>query len=53
MMKSNATRLSGEEAKYSLDWAHRMRFTRPPHYSRPRLFMLVCSTRKNSNNGRV
>ena len=53
MMKSNATKLSGEEVKYSLDWTSKVRFTRPPHYSRPKLFMLVCSTRRHSGNGRV
>lgn len=52
-MKSNVTGLPREEVKYSLDWTLRVKFTRPPHYSRPRLFMLVCSTRKTDSHGRV
>lgn len=52
-MNFNATGLSREEVKYSLDWTSGVKYTRPPHYSRPKLFMLVCSTRRYSSNGRV
>lgn len=46
-MKSNATRLSGEEVKYSLDWTSRTEVAQPPHYRKPALFMLVCTTKKS------
>lgn len=47
MMKSNATRLSGEEVKYSLDWTSRTEVAQPPFYKRPTLFMLVCTAKKS------
>ena len=46
-MKSNATRLSGEEVKYSLDWSTRTKVAQPPFYKRPALFMLVCTVKKS------
>lgn len=46
-MKSNATRLSGEEVKYSLDWTSRTEVAQPPFYKRPTLFMLVCTAKKS------
>lgn len=46
MMKSNVTGLSGEEAKYSLDWTSKVKVAQPPFYRKPALFMLVCSTKR-------
>lgn len=46
-MKSNATKLTREEVKYSPDWSTRTEVAQPPFYKRPTLFMLVCTAKKS------